>query len=191
MKKTLVLIPLVAALTACGTFSSKDPYDRRADEARERQEKLVERSLDKAPKWMTDLPKSNSAIYAAGTAVSADFSMADDKAKLIALGKICMSAGGEVDKQSKVYIMDTQSGSAETSEMAIRGMCRKVDVTGAERVEIKRVSEGGRYRTYVLMALPIGEANQLRTAKTNEQMLKTAETRSREAFEAMDKQNKQ
>jgi hypothetical protein len=191
MKKTLVLLPLVAALTACGTFSSKDQFEKRADEQRERQEKIVERSLDKAPKWMTDLPKSPNAVYAAGTAVSSDFSMADDKAKLIALGKICMAAGGEVDKQSKVYIMDTQTGSTESSEMAIRGLCRKVDVTGAERVEIKRMNEGGRYRTYVLMALPTGDANQLRKDKLNEQLVKTAETRSREAFKELDNQSKQ
>lgn len=191
MKKTLVLLPLVAALTACGTFSSKDQFEKRADEHRERQEKIVERSLDKAPKWMTDLPKSPNAVYAAGTAVSSDFSMADDKAKLIALGKICMAAGGEVDKQSKVYIMDTQTGSTESSEMAIRGLCRKVDVTGAERVEIKRMNEGGRYRTYVLMALPTGDANQLRKDKLNEQLVKTAETRSREAFKELDNQSKQ
>lgn len=189
MKKTLVLIPMVAALTACGTFSSKDPYDRRADEIRERQEKMVNQSLDSAPKWMTDLPKSSSAVYAAGTAVSSDFSMADDKAKLIALGKICMSAGGEVDKQSKVFIMDTQHGSTESSEMAIRGLCRKVDVTGAERVEIKRVNEGGRYRTYVLMALPTGMANRLRQDKLNEQLSRTSETRSREAFKELDAQS--
>ncbi len=50
MKKALVLLPVIAALTACGTFSSKDPYERRADELREQREKLVERSLDKAPK---------------------------------------------------------------------------------------------------------------------------------------------
>jgi hypothetical protein len=190
MKKTLALLPIVALMAACSS-APKDPYERRAYEERERQEKFVNQSLDRAPKWMTDLPKSNSAVYAAGTAVSADFSMADDKAKLIALGKICMSAGGEVDKQSKVYIMDTASGSSETSEMAIRGMCRKVDVTGAERVEIKRVPEGGRYRTYVLMALPTGEANRLRTAKNNEQLNKTAEVRSREAFKELDIQNKQ
>jgi hypothetical protein len=187
MKKAFLVLPIVMALTACGSMS-KDPYEKRADAERERRNEMVERSLDKAPKWMTELPKSNTAIYAAGTAVSADFSMADDKAKLIALGKICMSAGGEVDKQSKVYIMDTQSGSTETSEMAIRGLCRKVDVTGAERVEIKRVSEGGRYRTYVLMAMPYGEANQLRTTKANEQLARTSEARSREAFKELDKQ---
>jgi hypothetical protein len=191
MKKALVLLPVVAALTACGTFSSKDPYERRADELREQREKLVERSLDKAPKWMTELPKSTGAVYAAGTAVSGDFSMADDKAKTIALGKICIAAGGTVDKQSKVFIMDTQNGSTEASEMAIRSMCKNVDVTGAVVHDIKRMSEGGRYRSYILVALPIGEANQLRQQKVNEQLSRTSEARSREAFSDLDNKTKQ
>lgn len=191
MKKTLILLPLVASLAACGTFSSKDPYERRADEMREQREKLVERSLDKAPKWMTELPQSTGAVYAAGTAVSGDFSMADDKAKTIALGKICIAAGGTVDKQSKVFIMDTQNGSTEASEMAIRSMCQNVDVTGAVVHDIKRMSEGGRYRTYILVALPIGEANQLRQQKVNEQLARTSEARSREAFRELDTKSKQ
>jgi len=191
MKKTLLLLPLVASLAACGTFSSKDPYERRADELREQREKLVERSLDKAPKWMTELPKSTGAVYAAGTAVSGDFSMADDKAKTIALGKICIAAGGTVDKQSKVFIMDTQNGSTEASEMAIRSMCKNVDVTGAVVHDIKRMSEGGRYRSYILVALPIGEANQLRQQKVNEQLSRTSEARSREAFSDLDNKTKQ
>jgi hypothetical protein len=191
MKKTLILIPLVASLAACGTFSSKDPYERRADEVREQREKLVERSLDKAPKWMTELPQSTGAVYAAGTAVSGDFSMADDKAKTIALGKICIAAGGTVDKQSKVFIMDTQNGSTEASEMAIRSMCQNVDVTGAVVHDIKRMSEGGRYRTYILVALPVGEANQLRQQKVNEQLARTSEARSREAFRELDTKSKQ
>jgi len=191
MKKTLILLPLVASLAACGTFSSKDPYERRADEIREQREKLVERSLDKAPKWMTELPKSTGAVYAAGTAVSGDFSMADDKAKTIALGKICIAAGGTVDKQSKVFIMDTQNGSTEASEMAIRSMCKNVDVTGAVVHDIKRMSEGGRYRSYILVALPIGEANQLRQQRVNEQLSRTSEARSREAFSELDNKTKQ
>jgi hypothetical protein len=191
MKKTLILLPLVASLAACGTFSSKDPYERRADEMREQREKLVERSLDKAPKWMTELPQSTGAVYAAGTAVSGDFSMADDKAKTIALGKICIAAGGTVDKQSKVFIMDTQNGSTEASEMAIRSMCQNVDVTGAVVHDIKRMSEGGRYRTYILVALPIGEANQLRQQRVNEQLARTSEARSREAFRELDTKSKQ
>jgi hypothetical protein len=186
MKKALILAPIMASILAgCGTFSSKDPYERRVDEAVKRQEKIVDRSLSQAPKWMTELPQSNSAVYAAGTAVSADFSMSEDKAKAIALGKICIAAGGTVDKQTKVFIMDTATGSSESSEMAIRSKCNDVDVTGAVIHDIKRVPENGRYRTYVLVALPSGEANQLRRDKLVEQQSRTAETRSREAFKEM------
>jgi len=183
MKKALMVLPIVAALTACGTT---DVYQKRADQARERQERYVERSIDKAPKWMTELPKSTGAVYANGTAVSGDFSMADEKAKIIALGKICTSAGGEVDKQSRVFRNDVNETSNENSEMAIRAMCRKVDVTGAEVAEIKRVSEGSRYRTYILMALPLGEANQLKKDKVNAELARTTAHRATEAFKELD-----
>jgi hypothetical protein len=183
MKKALLVLPIVMALTACGTT---DVYQKRAEEARERQEKYVERAIDKAPKWMTELPKSTGAVYANGTAVSGDFSMADEKAKVLALGKICMTAGGDVDKQSRVFRNDVNNTSNENSELAIRSMCRKVDVTGAEIVEIKRVSEGARFRTYVLMALPMGEANQLKKDKVNAELSRNTAQRATEAFKELD-----
>lgn len=183
MNKLLLTLPMVAVLAACGTT---DPYQKRADNERERQEKYVERSLDKAPKWMTELPKSTAAVYSNGTAVSADMSMADEKAKVIAFGKLCMSAGGEVDKQSRVFRNDIGDSSNENSEMAIRSMCRKVDMTGAEVVETRRITEGTRYRTYVLVAMPFGEANQLKKQKVETEMRRESGRRSTEAFRELD-----
>lgn len=188
MKKFLILAPVVAALVGCGSMS-KDPYTKQAEQSRKAREQAVERSLDKAPKWMTEVPKSASAVYAAGTSVSGDFSMADAKAQNDALGKICIAAGGTVDRQSKTFIMDTQNGTTEASELAIRSRCANVDVTGAVVHEIVRVQEGTRYRVYVLMALPTGEANQLRQGKINEQLMKNSEARSREAFRELDQVN--
>ena len=104
MKKILTLLPLVAILAACGTT---DPYQKRAEQERERQERYVEKAIDQAPKWMTQPPLSNSAVYEAGSAVSQDFSMADIKAKADAYGKICMAAGGTVSQRT-----DIASGSA-------------------------------------------------------------------------------
>ena len=181
-----MLATATAVLAGCS--STSDPYQRRADTERERQEKYVERAIDKAPNWMTKLPDSKSAVYANGTATSPDFSMADEKAKIIAFGKICTAAGGEVDKQSRVFRHDVGETSSENSEMAIRSMCRKVDVTGAEIVEIKRVAEGARFRSYVLVALPMGEANVLRREKVNEQIRKGTAGRANEAFRELDQQ---
>lgn len=187
MKKTLMLLPIVAALAACG---STDPYQKRAEVERERQEKLVEQALDRAPKWMKELPKSTSAVYENGTAVSPDMGMSANKAKTMAFGKICMAAGGRVNQQSKIYRTDSESSSTEFSELAIKSFCPGVDITGAEVVETRQVAEGTRFRTYVLVALPTGDANQLQARKDRLQQQRTAEIRSREAFREMDRDSR-
>lgn len=182
MKKLFTIIPVVAVLTACGTT---DPYQKRTDVERERQEKLADRAIDKAPKWMTELPKSNSAIYQNGSAVSYDMGMSVNKAKTMAFGKICMSAGGKVDQQSKIYRIDGANTSTENSELAIRAFCPGVDISGVEVVESKMIAEGGQIRTYILVALPTGEANTIQKFRAEQEQRRLAETRSREAFKEM------
>jgi hypothetical protein len=105
MTKFLLVAPLALVLVACSTTNS---YDKRAEEVEKIQTKQVERAIDAAPKWMAVLPESKSAVYANGSAVSRDFSMADEKAKLVAFSKVCMAAGGEVDKQAARCLFLTQ-----------------------------------------------------------------------------------
>lgn len=186
MKKLLTLAPAMAILAACSS-APKDTYERRAYEERERQERLADRAIDKAPKWMTELPKSTSAIYENGSAVSYDMGMSVNKAKTVAFGKICMSAGGRVDQQSKMYRLDSANASTEHSELAIRSFCPGVDISGVETVETKMIAEGGQIRTYVLVALPTGDANAIQKFRSEQDQRRLAETRSREAFKEMDK----
>lgn len=183
MKKLFMLLPVVAILAACGTT---DPYEKRVTVEREKQDRSVENSINRAPKWMSKLPNSKDAVYANGTAISRDFAMADEKAKVIALSKICMAAGGEVDKNSKVYMYDNESGGTESSEMAIRSLCRRVDVTGAEIIETVHMSENGRFRTFVLMGLPTGDANQLQIRKDKLKVQAEGQSRSEKAFKELD-----
>jgi hypothetical protein len=185
MRKFLILIPVVTLLAACGS-APKETYDRRAYEIQQKQEKYTERAIDKAPKWMTDLPKSNSAVYANGTSVSSDLGMADEKAKVMAFGKICMAAGGEVDQNSRVFRSDVGDQSVENSSVAIRSMCRTVDVTGAEIIEIKRIAEGHRFRSYVLVALPTGAANPIQQRRDQNRAQRSAQSQSDAAFRELD-----
>ena len=187
--KHFIALALVATLAACSS-TPKEQYERRAYEENQKREKQVELAIDKAPKWMTELPKSNSAVYANGTAVSPDFSMADEKAKVIAFGKICMAAGGEVDKNSKVFRADVGEQSVENSSMAIRAMCRTVDVSGAEVVEIKRIAEGSRFRSYVLVALPTGAANQIQQRRDQIRAQQQVQQQADREFKSMDQQGK-
>jgi hypothetical protein len=185
MKNIFVICSVAVLLTACG---STDPYQKRADAERERTERQIERALDRAPKWMNELPKSNSAIYASGSAVSGDLSMADEKAKLVAYGNICTAAGGEVDKQSRVFRADVGDQSVENSRMAIRSMCRTVDITGAEVVEIKRVTQGTQFRSYALVALPTGDANPLQQRRDRQRAAAQVTQQSDQAFRELDRQ---
>jgi hypothetical protein len=196
MKKALAIIPLIA-LVACSATKpapiSQAPvlpteqYDNRAAVAQINRETQVNQSISQAPVWMNKLPESTNAVYANGSAVSSDMSMADYKAKLFAFGKICMAAGGKVSQQSKVFMQDTTEASMEISELAIKSMCPAVDITGTEIKEVKRIAEGGRFRTYVLLALPTGDANALQLRKDKLKLRDRAEQRSTEAFKEMDK----
>jgi hypothetical protein len=184
MNKKLILLPIIAALTACGTT---DPYIKRADAERERKEKYVDKVIDKAPDWITKLPLSNSAVYESGTASSSDLSMADLKAKADAYGKICMAAGGTASQRTKIYKTDSDAASTEFTEMALRTSCKEVNLTGIEIREIKRISEGTRFRTYVLVALPTGDANLLRKAQDAQKQREFAQKNMDKAFQELDK----
>ena len=186
MKKFLILVPVAVLLTACGTT---DPYEKRSESERVRNEKYVERTIDKAPKWMEKLPESKSAAYANGTGVSTDFSMADEEAKLHAFSKICMTAGGEVDKQSKMFTSDTNDTSVKTKELAIRAKCKETDISGVEIVEVKRISEGTRYRSYMLIALPLGEANLVQQRNDQRKAAAGAKAQADRAFTELDANN--
>jgi len=183
MKKIFIVLPIVAALTACGTT---DVYQKRSDNERAYKEKQVERAVDQAPKWMTQVPVSNSAVYAAGTSASGDYAMAMMKAKADAYGKICMAAGGTASQRTKIYKADTADASTELSEMVLRTSCKEVDLTGVETTEKKMVSEGNRFRAYVLVALPTGDANVLRKAKERAKLEEITARRAPEAFKELD-----
>ena len=185
MKKLFVLLPVAAVIAACSS-APKDDYEKRAAAIEAKREAHVEKSIAKAPAWMTELPASKNAVYANGTAVSSDLSMADYKAKLFAYGKICMAAGGRVSQQAKMFMQDTSDASNETSELAIRSVCPGVDITGVETKEIKRIAEGSRFRSYALVALPTDEANALQTRKDQLRLREQSVIRSTDAFKELD-----
>jgi len=185
MKKLFVLLPMAAVIAACSS-APKDDYEKRAAAIEVKREAHVEKSIVKAPAWMTELPASKNAVYANGTAVSSDMSMADYKAKLFAYGKICMAAGGRVSQQAKIFMQETAESTNEISELAIRSVCPGVDITGVETKEIKRMAEGSRFRSYALVALPTGEANALQTRKDQLILKDRAATRSTEVFKELD-----
>ena len=165
-------------LTACASNPAEQVKSQAQEEYRE-QAKIANQSIMQAPSWMSKLPKESGVIYENGTAVSSDFAMADLKAKTIAYTKICTGAGGKVRSQMKMYRADNEGASVEQSELIARSICPDVDITGVETVEMKHVAEGNRIRTYVLVALPMGSKNVMKSTKD-------IQNRSVDAFKELD-----
>jgi len=159
MKKALVLLPMAVALSACGTFSSKSDYEKAIDRAREARIENQEKVVKNEPKWHKNPPKfDGGAYYATGTYAGFDRHQAEDVATTLALGKMCQTVAGEISRLSKV----TQSNSQTLSDTAIQSRCRNVQVTGYVLQDKDGfVDNVGAYRSYVLVALPVGEANAL------------------------------
>ena len=70
--------------------------------------------------------------------------------------------------------------------MVLRTSCKEVDLTGVEVKEKKMIQEGNRYRAYVLVALPTGDANILRKAKEQRKVEELTARRAPEAFKELD-----
>lgn len=177
MKKVLTILAVTGILTACGTSGTN--YSAMYSGQNQLQTAQMASAISQSPEWMSKLPKAPGYIFENGTATSGDFGMADMKAKAMAYAKICTAAGGKIRQQTKIYRADSGDTSIDRSELAIRSMCADVDITGVETVEMKHVSEGNRIRTYVLVTLPLGDKNVLKSTKD-------AEARAPEAFKELD-----
>jgi len=179
-RNTLIAMSSITCLTltACASNPTEQVKSQAQEEYRQ-QAKIANQSIMQAPSWMSKLPKESGIIYENGTAVSSDFAMADLKAKTIAYTKICTGAGGKVRSQMKLYRADNEGASVEQSELIARSICPDVDITGVETVEMKHVAEGNRIRTYVLVALPMGSKNVMKSTKD-------IQNRSVDAFKELD-----
>jgi hypothetical protein len=177
MKKVAIALAVTGILTACGTSGTN--YSAVYSTQDSLKTAQMNSAIEQAPSWMSKLPKAPGYIFENGTATSGDFGFADMKAKAMAYAKICTAAGGKIRQQTKIYKSDSGDTSVDQSELAIRSMCADIDITGVETVEMKHVSEGNRIRTYVLVTLPLGDKNVLKSSKD-------AMARAPEAFKELD-----
>lgn len=186
MKRILFVSAVLAVLAGCSSTPTDD-YSRRVRDERDQKEKAMNTILDKTPDWCKKAKAGPDAIYACGEGEGFTKAHTENKANLDAEAKICMAAGGTVTQQSKTFHSETSTGNAEQSTRAIQSNCDGVDITGREIRETKTIVAGGKWYSFVEIALPIGDANQLKKAKTNEKFLRDTDRRAKEEFSEMNK----
>jgi hypothetical protein len=144
-----------------------------------------------APEWFVRLPESTETmVYAAGTAVSSDEQMAYDKARMFAERKLVEQAHAVITTQTKSFRNDTGRDLQERFETVTRKNAQG-QIVGVRQVDSQAHYDGRQYKVYVLIQLPLGEANKQQSAQARAQNQREAEFRARRAEQEMDRNQSQ
>lgn len=188
MLAMLAVISLVAACSSTKEVANKDNCPDYMPETRcERQIQQVEKNADSVPDWMLEHPKSETAFYSTGTAVSSDLQLSIDKANLAAKRTLADRIGGELSSQLKEFVIeggDLYDSDVITLdiEQTTKNVVAQVTVAGYNPSKMEVYPLGRMYRTYVLLEYPIGGANDILVQQIRKNRLLYAHIRSSKSF---------
>ena len=201
LKKGLVsggLILFVAGLmSGCATYKPGSPeavyeQEKKKDEARV---EATEETVVQIPSWYLKLPQDKFSVYAAGTATSADLQLAMDKSILSAKRTLADSIKGLLSSKMKEFI--DESGSSddsvltnEASKVTIN-LITEANVAGYKQADAKVLSQGKKYRAYVLLQYPLGKANAVLVDQVKKNRILEGKLRATKAFKDLEEEIKQ
>ena len=145
------------------------------------------RTVAPAPAWFVRLPEStNEMVFAAGTASSTDEQMAYNKARMFAEQKLVEQTRSVIQSQTKSYRNDTGSAMIESFETVLRKNANG-ELIGAQRVDSHATFDGRQYKVYVLLRLPLGDANVMAKERETAKLRREADLRGARAQQDLDR----
>jgi len=150
---SLVGVILVLSVVGCGG-TKKTPAQIQA-------EKKVEQAIKTVPDWFLNPPTDANFIYGVGTNDSKDLQMAKDGAEHAARVAIARSTEAKISALFKSFM--EQTGSADDEELlrmntsVSKSVANEV-ISGTRLRKQEILNENGRFRVYVLLEMPLGEA---------------------------------
>ena len=167
MKKMIYLMSglIILTISSCGP---KPGTPEAALKLRKDQIEKVEKKVDKVvaniPKWCLNPPISDFALAACGEGESASMNMAKSRALLRAKREIADMINSQISSKMKDFTnaigMSSNEQVQEASEIVIKNTTIEAELVGYKQTKIDAQSFNGKYKFYVLLEYPVGEANQ-------------------------------
>ena len=161
MKKTLVILPLVLAMTACSSMKYETGLEFKAPEfgGGNQQDEVAYHG------WYTDTPKKDDqALYAVASEYSKDFQFSVDKAMLSAKRELASNFSSHIDGMMKDFsaeLGDIDSSTVNDINRTTKMVISRVNLVGVQRVNFKVVHEKAGYRSFVKLRYATDESNRL------------------------------
>ena len=153
--------------------------------------KVVNEQIEVMPDWFKKTPEDENAIYSTGTAATTDLQLSIDLAVLNAKTTLADRINGRVRSQTKSFVAkigNEEIGSSVLSEVerATKNIIADVDVAGYKVSETEIVSNGPKYRAYVLLEYSDKEANKIILNRLRKDRMLLSKIRSTKAWEELD-----
>ena len=197
MVNKIMLLGAVALLGACSsnktveTMTNVPPNSIVDTETYVYKAKVVEEQIEIIPDWFKKMPDSDTAIYSTGTAATSDLQLSIDLAVLNAKTTLADRINGRVRSQTKSFVAkigNEEIGSSVLSEVekATKNIIADVDVAGYKVSETEIVSNGPKYRAYVLLEYSDKEANKIILNRLRKDRMLLSKIKSTKAWEELD-----
>jgi len=151
----------------------------------------VKDNVEVIPKWFTELPSNDKAIYAVGTSVTPDLQLSVDMAVLNAKTTLADRINGRVRSQTKNFISKIGSDETDTAilselEKTTSNLVADVDVAGYKVSESKIVSSGTQYRAFVLLEYSDLQASKILMNRLRKDRLLLSKISATNAYKELD-----
>ncbi len=195
MKQFYIMPAALLALGACSntnvdTASIAPPTV--ADVASyEYKSNVVKDNVDVIPKWFTEMPSDDKAIYAVGTSVTPDLQLSVDMATMSAKTTLADRINGRVSSQAKSFISKIGSDETDTAvlsevEKVTKNLIADVDVAGYKVSESKIVSSGTQYRAFILLEYSDIEAQKILLNRLRKDRMLLSKISATNAYQELD-----
>ena len=182
---------VLGALQGCSTAKPGSPEARAIviEKEEKKKEEAVTHTLSITPEWFWEVPRTDDAIYAAGTGVSPSLQLAVDKSVLNAKRTLADRLQGLMSSKSKMFIVEQGQGEATVatteSEQVTTNLIAEVNVGGYSVKESETFPEGPRYRSFVLLEYPVGKLNRVQLDTLKKQQQAESEQRADKAHKEL------
>jgi hypothetical protein len=196
MYKEVAIIGTCLALGACSTnkvvevMNTVPPNSIADAEVYQYKTKAVTEQIEVMPDWFKKMPESDNAIYSTGTAATTDLQLSVDLAVLNAKTTLADRINGRVRSQTKSFV--AKIGNEETAsvlsevEKATKNIIADVDVAGYKVSETEVVTNGPKYRAYVLLEYSDKEANKIIMNRLRKDRMLVSKIKSTKAWQELD-----
>ena len=195
--KKIALVGAAVLLGACSSnktvevMSNVPPNSIVDTETYVYKSKAVTEQIEIIPDWFKKMPESDTAIYSTGTAATTDLQLSIDLAVLNAKTTLADRINGRVRSQTKSFVAkigNEEIGSSVLSEVekATKNIIADVDVAGYKVSETDIVSNGPKYRAYVLLEYSDKEANKIIMNRLRKDRMLLSKIRSTKAWQELD-----